>query len=450
MAAAEWREIYAIGLTRADLTGDLIKMKDLSKPITLAGLFIVFLVVTFTLYAFYKVTQRRLIVSPISVPQALEAKGYSADVIAEHLESAINKVRDDIYLRFKVSKELDLAEVASPRDLPAIIIPDTEIRTSDLAILFAKLLNIDHNQNLSGEFTIAQDKLWLHLRLNDRSIYNSPAGDLEHPDDLIDGAAQEVLEKTDPFMLAVYLRRSDPSKSLELTNQFLFSMPKSSLQASWAHTLIGVILVDQGEPEKAVAEYRKAIEVAPHNAFPVYNVGNFFFLRGRIDEAIAAWRTAISLDPSFPNPHNQLCEALRLQGRIDQAIDECRAAIKLDSRYVLAYGNLGVALLGHGEIDKAIEAFHKAVDLAPNFPPPHADLCDALRRQGTIDKAIEECQMAVRLAPDYARAYDTLGSALEMQNKPSEAIAAFQRAVTLEPNSDRFRQHLDEALGLHR
>ena len=70
-----------------------------------------------------------------------------------------------------------------------------------------------------------------------------------------------------------------------------------------------------GEPEKAIAIYRKAIEVMPDNAFFDRNLGRILEQENRIEEALEAYESARAKNPDS-DFYSNLVESLR--GRLQR------------------------------------------------------------------------------------------------------------------------------------
>lgn len=73
-----------------------------------------------------------------------------------------------------------------------------------------------------------------------------------------------------------------------------------------AHFLLGNIYARKGMHEKAISEFRKAIEIDSSVGTPHANIGNSLLKLGRIDEAIGEYEIALSLDPNDKMAANNL------------------------------------------------------------------------------------------------------------------------------------------------
>jgi tetratricopeptide (TPR) repeat protein len=93
-----------------------------------------------------------------------------------------------------------------------------------------------------------------------------------------------------------------------------------------AHHNLGFALLNQGSPDRAIAEYRAAIPLEPDLASSYTGLGNALLRLRRLDEAIEACRDAIKLDPEDGKAHLNLGLALVAQRQFGEALTELKAA----------------------------------------------------------------------------------------------------------------------------
>ncbi len=111
----------------------------------------------------------------------------------------------------------------------------------------------------------------------------------------------------------------------------IFIYPASSQTAGeWVEK--GIAYGKQGEYNKAIEAFDKAIAINPNSKETWYNKGNALTKLGEYDKAIEAYDRAIAIDPNYRD----------------------------------AWNNKGTALIRLGENDKAIEAFDKIIALYPD------------------------------------------------------------------------------------
>ena len=88
-------------------------------------------------------------------------------------------------------------------------------------------------------------------------------------------------------------------------------------------------LLPMGQPEEAIAENKKAIELDPLS-LPINNfLGMTYLYANDYAAAEKQFRNTIAMDPNFPLSHNYLSSLLEIMGRYPEAIDEAGTAEEL-------------------------------------------------------------------------------------------------------------------------
>jgi tetratricopeptide (TPR) repeat protein len=104
-----------------------------------------------------------------------------------------------------------------------------------------------------------------------------------------------------------------------------------------AHTTLATVLRQLGDAEGAAAESRAGAEIAKQKtgeqaALFATNSGRRLLNAGDIEGAISQFRAAISSSPNYAAAHLELGMALRQQGKSEEAREEFQKAAVLDPR----------------------------------------------------------------------------------------------------------------------
>jgi tetratricopeptide (TPR) repeat protein len=130
-------------------------------------------------------------------------------------------------------------------------------------------------------------------------------------------------------------------------------------------TNLGNLYAARGEPERAAAEYRKAIEIDPTFVAAYNNLADLNRSMGNEDEAIAALKRGLEHAPRAAPLHHALALAyVRAQRKAD-ALGEFAEAVRLDpsaTRYAYVYA---VALNDVGRTPEALKVLRAAFKLQP-------------------------------------------------------------------------------------
>ncbi len=201
------------------------------------------------------------------------------------------------------------------------------------------------------------------------------------------------------------------------------------------HHFMGTALADEGKFERAIAEYRKALCISPHDLETTCDLGAALDRIGETDAAVACLREANRSQPKDASVRCILGGALMHQGHTDEAIPLYREALQLQPNYPNLHFHLGVALLDQGNVNEAISELTRAVELRPSHAEAHAILGGAYVLQGRQAEAVAQYRQALRLAPDDSDSRISLGLALARQRRSAEAITELREAIRRDPQN---------------
>ena len=168
-------------------------------------------------------------------------------------------------------------------------------------------------------------------------------------------------------------QKKDYSRAVEQASSIIKNFPDYSL--SWK--ILGVILGEIGQIDKALILNNKAVQLDPKDSDSHNNLGLILSKLNRFEESEKSFREAIKLNPNHNLAHLNLGIALRGLGKLDEAEVSYRHAIKLNSNNGLAHYNLGVILVDLKRNEEAELSFNKTLELNPDYK-------DALFGRGKI------------------------------------------------------------------
>ena len=163
--------------------------------------------------------------------------------------------------------------------------------------------------------------------------------------------------------------------------------------------------------------------------------GQEFYDTGDLNKAIAEWRKTVRLAPTNAKAHHLLGLALGDHGARDEAIGMLQVSIQLDSNNAMAHVHLARTLEANGDTQEAVAAYRKALQLVPTSSYIHDRLGHIFAAQGQHQAAADEWQQAIALDPNYAYTHANLGEALESLGQKTQALAAYERAIALDPQA---------------
>jgi tetratricopeptide (TPR) repeat protein len=127
----------------------------------------------------------------------------------------------------------------------------------------------------------------------------------------------------------------------------------------------GVMAYHNGQYEKALELFKKAIDLDPAMTEAYNNLGLTYTEINEEEKATEAFKTAISLSPELAAAYNNLGYVFYRLGSYREAIEMYNEAIGRSNDSSSAYTNLGNAYYKLEKIEDAIDAWKKALALDP-------------------------------------------------------------------------------------
>jgi tetratricopeptide (TPR) repeat protein len=127
-------------------------------------------------------------------------------------------------------------------------------------------------------------------------------------------------------------------------------------------------------------------------------LGTALARKGCLDDAIAEFQKAVALAPHNPQIHDELGMVLADKGQLDDAIVEYKKALELDGKLAQARVHIGLALKDKGRLDDAIAQYKKVLDVDPNHAGAVLCLGNSLFEQARFADALPYFRRGKELA----------------------------------------------------
>jgi len=220
-----------------------------------------------------------------------------------------------------------------------------------------------------------------------------------------------------------------------------------------AHFVEGMSFEENGEMDKALAAYRKVLDVDPGQANLASRVAALLTRQDDFPEAIDVLKDAIKANPSAPGPLLQLAFIYtKYLRRTDQAIDYVNRAIALDPHNIDAYERLCEIALGAGDQKKALQSLDRATEITSDDPAFWARLGklyasivfkpDRPPKPEEVARVNDIFKKAADRAGDDAAALKDVADYYASTQQIKEAIPLYLRLLELEPDDVNAREKL--------
>ncbi|NEP82939.1 MAG: tetratricopeptide repeat protein, partial [Okeania sp. SIO3B3] len=227
-------------------------------------------------------------------------------------------------------------------------------------------------------------------------------------------------------------------------------------------------LKHEGNLERALANYREALEFNPYSFWCHYNMGDILARQGKDKEAMISYGHALEIEPNHAWSHHCFGKTLARMGKSAEAIVSQQRAIKLQPDLCWAYYSLGSIFFQQGNLDEALAAFYQAIQLQPGVAAFHKSLAEVLSslernseaakayfeagekftKQNFLSEAVNAYRQAILLNGGLSECYKKLGEALAAQGNFETAIDAYQEGINLNEKDGELYGSLGVALAV--
>ncbi|HTO53120.1 MAG TPA: tetratricopeptide repeat protein [Myxococcota bacterium] len=210
----------------------------------------------------------------------------------------------------------------------------------------------------------------------------------------------------------------------------------------------------QNEPEAAIAEYRKAIEINPRDPDTHLGLAEAYRRKGLLGDCESELREALRLDPGYHEARLALGVTHLQQERWADAAAEFQKLVDDPTFIRPARGlvNLGWAHYKSGDLDQASADFQRALKVDRTNYTAHLDLGIVLFEKGELVEAIQHFDECVKIisdrpalvyGPAEAEARFRTAQAYVRLNQREQAVAALRIAVERGGESEWARKSSD-------
>ena len=240
------------------------------------------------------------------------------------------------------------------------------------------------------------------------------------------------------------------------------------------HCKGGHILLDEGQYNAAVTEFKEAINIDPIFTEAHCSLGRAYLEQGNLEAAANAAKKVLGFEDNDYPPARELLRAIKQahcdrgdtyfsQGKLKAAENSATEALRLESNDLSAHGILeqikqayydqALTHLNNERYDEAIVQFKETINRYSNFIAAYCGLGQAYLGQGRLRAAENSATEALRLESNYPPAHELLnaikqthcdhGDAYLNQGKLGVAENSAKEALRLDSNYQSARELLE-------
>lgn len=173
-------------------------------------------------------------------------------------------------------------------------------------------------------------------------------------------------------------------------------------------------------------------------------LGGVYDVTGDYEKAVMEFRTAVEREPTSDDAYRGLAWGYEQSGQLVAAEQTLQKAIELRPAYWGNYNTLGNFYTRQGDYQKAIPMFQRVAELTPDNRWGYTNLGVAYYFLGRLGEAAAMFRRTLEIRPD-ATAYSNLGVIAFFTGHYEESVNAFEKAAELEPQNYWCRGNLADA-----
>jgi tetratricopeptide (TPR) repeat protein len=161
--------------------------------------------------------------------------------------------------------------------------------------------------------------------------------------------------------------------------------------------------------DEALDAFQKAAKLSPETAVIHYWVGMTYFYKREPEKAIAQFKRVLELEAENYRALTMIGRSLLAdKSQVDQAVEYFDKALSINSDYMDARFELGRIYALKGDMKRSLAEFGIIFRSEPNYAMYHFELGRIFESQKAIEQAKKEYQRALQLNPGLTRAKESL------------------------------------------
>lgn len=227
----------------------------------------------------------------------------------------------------------------------------------------------------------------------------------------------------------MYVSQGDYQKALEEFEKAIASNPRLTV----AYMGAGDIYRQQGDYPNAEKRYATAADLEPANFSAQYLYGLVLQLQQKIGEAVRVYLKALAIRPEDFNANLNLGTAYLQLNEPSQGLAYAERAVRLEPKSAAARANLGAIYSALNRNEDAITEYQQAAELTPLTGPLLLNLADAYLKAEHYEEAANTLEQLLK-SESSAAAQERLGTALFRLRRYEDSLAHFRAALDIDPN----------------
>jgi curved DNA-binding protein CbpA len=160
--------------------------------------------------------------------------------------------------------------------------------------------------------------------------------------------------------------------------------------------------IRKGDPDRALADLERAIELGPEDARAYRQRGNAWGLKGDVDRALADYDRALRIDPNDSAVFHDRGLMWQRNKELDKALVDLDRAVRMSFTYPQVqidqvYSDRGAVWFEKGHYDRALADLNQAIKINPGLTTAYLRRAGVFERKGDQERARADRDQAALL-----------------------------------------------------
>jgi tetratricopeptide (TPR) repeat protein len=231
-------------------------------------------------------------------------------------------------------------------------------------------------------------------------------GYLEQAEEFFRLASKEDPGGAEPLygLGSVYLDQKKRKEAREYFERAIKSSADypATLPNAWNN--LGILAAQEGNTDKAIGYFLKALEIQPDHAVALQNLGNAYRQKKDWDAARKTLEHALALNPDDADANYGLGMVYAQLNDTPRAYEFLQKALAARPAYPEALNNLGILYLRTGRSEAAKKSFAESIRVAPGFEQSYLNLARVYAIEGDKAQARATLLELLKVHPEQAQA----------------------------------------------
>jgi len=198
----------------------------------------------------------------------------------------------------------------------------------------------------------------------------------------------------------------------------------------------GVTRGSMGQKKEAIADLQRALAINPNSPNPdfILRIADLRYVLNDFTGSIADYNRLLAMDKLYPRIYAKRAGSKAMLGQAEEALRDADKALQIEPKDEEAYNSRGLANRLRGRLDEAMNDFSLAIHIKDDYSGPYNNRGTVYLAQGQPERAIEDFSKAIQLDSHFADPYSNRGSAKHQLGRDEEALTDLDAALRLNPN----------------